>query len=653
VGRAPVHDHRSRRIQADVRPGELILSPAAQEVLRAVAATFVADAAADLGDQVARKVASLPRPADRAELDLLLRLLDFGLVNLLLSGIPKRFTRMTPRERERCLRGWATSRLPQRRKAFQALKRLTTVTHYTTPAGARAIGYPGPLGPPPHTPKPIRPVVITRDTTLSCDAVVIGSGAGGGVVAAQLTAAGKDVIVLEKGGYRNEADFTHLEGDALETMYDAGGLLATRDLGLVVLQGATLGGGTVINYTTSFPTPAAVRHEWAREHGLPHFESDEFTRALDATAQRIGVNTEHAKPSGRDQVLIRGLERMGWHHGLLPRDVRGCAQDEACGYCGFGCRRGAKQSTLITYLQDAANRGARIVVNCDARRVMLDRGAATGVEARAGACTLTVRAKAVIVAAGSVHSPALLLRSGVSLPALGRHLALHPATAVLAEMPEEVRPWTGTVQAHYSDQFADLDGGYGFKFETAPVHPSLMALAAPWESAAQHHTRMAELPRTALVGILLRDRFGGRVRADADGTPVVEYHLSRYDRAHLRRAFAAAAELLEAAGAREIWLPLARPISYRPGAAGARAQWLSRLDAAGWGPNQLLLVTFHQMASCRMGARRRSSVVDAEHRVWGIRGLYVADASVFPSASGVNPMLTVMAMAHRAAGMIL
>jgi choline dehydrogenase-like flavoprotein len=559
---------------------------------------------------------------------------------------------MSTVQRERCLRGWATSRIPQRRKAFQALKRLTTVTHYTTPGATRAIGYPGPLGPPPHTPKPIRRVVITTDTTLSCDAVIVGSGAGGGVVAAELAAAGKDVIVLEKGGYRNEADFTHQEGEALDTMYDAGGLLTTRDLGLLILQGATLGGGTVINYTTSFPTPDPVRREWAREHGLPHFESVEYSRSLDAVAQRLGVNTDHAKPSGRDQVLIRGLEQLGWHHGLLPRDVRGCTQDDGCGYCGFGCRRGAKQSTLITYLQDAAELGARIVVDCDVRRVVIERGVATGVEARVGKHLVRVRAKTVIVAAGSVHSPALLLRSGVTLPALGRHLALHPATAVLAEMDEAVRPWTGTVQAHYSDQFADLHEGYGFKFETAPIHPSLQALAAPWESAVQYRDRMAQLPHTGLVGILLRDRFGGRVSVDRDGAAVVDYRLSRYDRAHLWRAIAGAAELLEAAGAREIWLPLARAVTYRPGASGARDDWLARVEAAGWGPNELLLVTFHQMGSCRMGASPRTSVVDAEHRVWGIRGLYVADASVFPSASGVNPMLTVMAIAHRAAGII-
>ncbi|HEV8304605.1 MAG TPA: GMC family oxidoreductase [Gemmatimonadales bacterium] len=638
------------------------MTSSALAALRAVAATLVPDGAADLAERVAGKIATLPRPADRAELDLLLRAFQSRIANLALAGVARPFSAMSPARRERYLRAWATSRLPPRRKAFQALKRLVTVTHYTTPGAARPLGYPGPLGPPPAVPKPIRPLAILADASLTCDVVIVGSGAGGGVVAAELAAAGRDVIVLEKGGYRNEADFTHEEGASLERLYDGGGLLATRDLGLVILQGATLGGGTVINYTTSFAPPQSVREEWARDHGLRHFTSPEFARSLEAVARRIGVNTDHAAPSGRDRVLIRGLERLGWHHGLLPRDVRGCPQDDGCGYCGYGCRLGAKQSTLVTYLADAAARGARIVVDCDVRRVTIEAGRATGVEARVGggrgAHSLTVRARAVVVAAGAIHSPALLLRSAVRLPALGRHLALHPATAAFGIMDDDVRPWTGTVQAHYSDQFADLDQGYGFKFETAPVHPSLHALALPWERGAEFQERMARLPRTALCGILLRDRFGGRVRVDRDGAPVVDYRLSRYDAGHLRRAFAAAAELLEAAGAREISLPLARWTAYRPrptdsaDSTDSRAAWLRRVDAAGWGPNQLLLVTFHQMASCRMGVSPRTSVVDPEHRVWGVRDLYVADASVFPTSSGVNPMLTVMGIAHRAAQVV-
>jgi choline dehydrogenase-like flavoprotein len=211
------------------------------------------------------------------------------------------------------------------------------------------------------------PFAITADSTLDCDVVVIGSGAGGGVVAGELARAGKSVVLLEKGAYLNEADFTHREDDGLSRLYDARGLTATSDLGLLLLQGSCLGGGTVVNYTTSFRTPRAVRVQWAKEHGLPHFTSPEFTRNLDAVAQRIHVNADHAEPSGRDRVMIRGLERCGWHHGLLPRNVDGCPQDDGCGYCIYGCRHGAKRSTLVTYLQDAYDHSARIVVSADVR----------------------------------------------------------------------------------------------------------------------------------------------------------------------------------------------------------------------------------------------------------------------------------------------
>jgi len=621
--------------------------------LRAIAATLVPDGEPSvLAERMAAAIESLPRAAERAELSRLLWLLDSRVINLVLCGVPRGFASLTPRQRERYLSRWATSRWPLKRRAFQALKRLATVLHYTTTDWA-SLGYPGPLGPAPATPKPIRPWPVATATTLACDVVVIGSGAGGGVVAGELAARGKSVIVLERGGYANEADFSHREADALERLYDARGLRTTADVGVIILQGSCLGGGTVVNYTTSFHTPERLREEWARAHGLPHFTSPEYTHSLDAVAHRIAVNTDHATPSGRDRCLIRGLERLRWHHDLLPRDVQGCVQDDECGYCGMGCRRGAKRSTLVTYLQDAHDRGARIVVECEARRVLLERGRAVGVEASVRGIPLTVRARAVVLACGSIHSPALLLRSGVSLPALGRHLALHPATAVFGLMEEAIRPWTGTVQAHYSDQFADLDRGYGFKFETAPMHPSLAALAFPWESAAGHRDLMTRLPHVTLAGILLRDRDGGRVTIDREGQPVVRYRPSAYDLAHLRRAIAAAGELLEAAGAREIWTAQSRFVAYQPGEGpGARARWLERVDAAGLGPNQQLLVTFHQMASCRMGADPRTSVVGADNQVHGVRGLYVADASVFPSASGVNPMLTVMGIAHRAAGII-
>jgi choline dehydrogenase-like flavoprotein len=636
-------------------------------VLRAVAETFVPGGeSVRLAEHLAETIAALPHRADRSDVARLLRLLESPLANVLLGGVPRAFFRMSLPQREGYLRRWATSRLPIRRKAFQALKRMATIVYYTSrdPAGRAnpswpRLGYPGPLGAPPAVAKRITPLEIAGDATLHCDVVIVGSGAGGGVVAGELAARGLDVVVLEKGGHYDAGDFTHYEGEMLSRLYDAGGLLTSEDLGLVILQGSCLGGGTVVNYATSFRTPGSVREQWSREHGLPHFTTSEFTRALDAVSHRLGVTTDQSRPGARDQVLLDGLEALDWHRAPLPRDVRGCPQDDECGYCGYGCRREAKQSTLVTYLRDAFERGARIVVGARVRRVRTAQGRAAGVEAfvhhpqGARPYTLTVHAKAVVVAAGAVHAPALLRRSGVRLPALGNHLALHPATAVFGLMDHETHPWTGTLQSHYSDQFADLDGGYGFRFETAPLHPSLFALGVPWESATQHAEVMTRLARTALVGVLLRDRDGGTVRLDGDGHAVVSHRLSPYDTRHLRRGLVEAARVLEAAGAREIWSTHSRWTAYRPDATGAaRARWLEAMDRCGYGPNQLLLSSFHQMASCRMGTSPAASVVNPEHEVWGVPGLAVADASTFPSSSGVNPMLTIMAIAHRAAAAV-
>lgn len=635
--------------------------------LRAVAETFLPGGeSVRLAEHMAETIAALPHRADRNDLRRLLRALESRFVNLLLGGGPRPLSRMSEARRERYLNRWATSRLPLRRKAFQALKRMATVVYYTSrdPAGGpnpswRLLGYPGPLASAVAPPKRIVPLEVTADTTLDCDVVIVGSGAGGGVVAGALAGHGLDVVVLEKGGHYGAGDFTHYEGEMLARLYEAGGLLTSDDLGFVILQGSCLGGGTVVNYTTSFRTPDRVREQWSREHGLPHIAGPEFTLALEAVTQRIGINRDHNLPGGRDAVLLRGLEALDWHRAPLPRNVRGCPQDDECGYCGYGCRRDAKQSTLVTYLQDAFERNARIVVGARVQRVLTAQGRAAGVEASVihaqgpRPLSLTVRAKAVVVAAGAVHSPALLRRSGVRLPALGKHLALHPATAVFGMMDHETRPWTGTLQSHYSDQFADLDEGYGFKFETAPLHPSLFALGTPWESARQHADVMTRLARTALVGVLLRDRDSGSVRLDGDGRPVVSYCLSPYDTRHLRRGLVEAARVLEAAGAREIWSTHSRWLAYRPdGNGAARRRWLDAMDRCGYGPNQLLLSTFHQMASCRMGSRPANSVVSPENEVWGIPGLYVADASTFPSSSGVNPMVTIMAMAHRAAAVV-
>ena len=644
----------------EARPSDL--SPRQRATLSAVCETLLAG---ESGHEITLRraealIAGLPDPRDRARLGILLAALDLPLVNLVLSGQPHSLGRLAVAERERLLQGWACCTSSLRRAGFQALKRLVHVAHYCWPQGDgshaawRAVGYPGPLPVPASAPAPLPTVEITRDTTLDCDVVVCGSGAGGGVVAGVLAQVGKSVVVLEKGGNPLPSKMTQIEGDMLSAWYLDGGLVMTQSGSMPILAGSCLGGGTTINYTTSFPLPQEVREEWDALSGLGVFTSDRFAQSLERVAVRSGLGTRWNTPGARDALLERGCRALGWHVDAQPRNVTDCAEGLECGYCGYGCRRGAKNSTDRTYLRDAAAAGARLVTRCGVERVTMARGEVTGVEAtiRPSAhppIRLAVKARIVVVACGALHTPALLRRSGLTLPAIGRGLRLHPATAVAGVFPHRVEPWSGALQTRYSEAFANLSEGYGARFETAPVHFALPASGFGWESARRFQSDLSRLAHTSIVGVLLRDRDAGRVAVGRDGRPRVHYELSDYDAAHVRRALLGAAEVLAAAGAEEIFTLHTPPARVRPGTPNWRERLAAEADGRGYQRARMSYISFHQMGSATMGRDPSTSVASETGEIYGVRGLYVADGSAFPTSSGVNPMITIMAVADHVA----
>ena len=540
------------------------------------------------------------------------------------------YSRLPQARREAILRGWRDSPVPLMRTGFQALRKAALAFAYMLPGRWDAVGYPGPLGPHPDAPGPrLEPIEPRGPLELECDVCVVGSGAGGGVAAAVLAAAGLDVVVLEAGGYWSERDFDGAERAGLRRLYRGGGASATDDQGVGLIAGACLGGGTVVNYSTSFRTPAEVLEEW---EGLG-FPSAELGPSLDAVCERLGVNTDHNLPSRRDEVMRRGLESLGWHVDAMPRDVLGCEQGIVCGSCGYGCPLGAKQSTLRTWLEDAAAAGARIVVRTKARRVLVENGRIVGVDAGA----VHVRTCTVVVAAGAIETPALLLRSGLRNPNVGRGLRLHPATAVFGIFDEEIRPWEGTMQALYSDQHRHLDDGYGVKYETVPAHPALLTTALPWDGAAEHARLMASLPNLSGIAVIPRDRGSGRVRVGRDGEPITTYRLSPDDARRLATGVDGAGRIMAAAGARDVFT------------ANARLQRFTNGFPAGafrFGPGRGALYSFHIMGSARMGGSPAMSAANPAGETWDVPDLVVADGSAFPTASGVNPMITIEAIAH-------
>jgi long-chain-alcohol oxidase len=617
--------------------------------------------AANTAQRVAIMLTQLANPHDQARLHLLLTVLDSRLANLLFGAGFRSFVDLDRPTRERLLTSMAHSSLTLRRAGFQALKRLCQVAYFCWPAADdshpawRAVGYPGPLPAPAETVEPLPALRPQADTVLDCEVVVVGSGAGGGVVAGLLAQAGRDVVVLERGGNPSSRALTQVEGEMLDALFLDRGMIMTDSGSMPILAGSCVGGGTVINWTTSFALPESIRAEWDARSGLDLFERPEFADALARVATRLNVGTRWTTPGMRDQLLEAGTRALGWGVEPIPRNVTDCREGLECGFCTYGCRHGAKNSTASTYLRDAAVAGARLVPDCAVEQVVVSSGRATGVRARARGGDgrlhpVTVRARAVVVACGAIYTPVLLLRSGLRNARIGRNLHLHPVSAMGAFFPHRVEPWGGAMQTRCCAEFADMDGrGYGARFETGPIHFALPASAFGWASPRQLRDDVGRLAHMGHVGILLRDRDAGRVMANRWGYPRVRYDVSRYDAAHMRRALEAAARIMAAAGAEELFTLQTPPTRIRPGGPDWIARFMRAADATGYRKLRMSYVSFHQMGTAAMGADPRRGAVDGRGESFDVKGLYVADGSAFPAPSGVNPMITIMALADHVA----
>jgi choline dehydrogenase-like flavoprotein len=557
---------------------------------------------------------------------------------------------------------------PEAKLGIKVFKNLTLLFFYALPdeqgrnPNWDAIGYPGPISAAPsadEAPKTIRVEELGgAEATLTADVCVVGSGAGGGVMAAELAKGGKSVVVLEQGGYRNEQDFNQLELPGSLELYLGGGLLASEDGSISVLAGATLGGGTIVNYMNCIRTPEHIRKEWA-EHGVEGIDQLEYEQHIDAVWERLQVNVEATSQNRSHRKMIEGMEACGFPWKPITRNADAtCDDPRVCGYCYTGCQKGCKQSTMKTYLQDASDAGARFVVGARADRITTADGRATGVEATVtnadgSATKLTVQAPTVVVSAGAVESPALLLRSGIGGPAAGKHLRLHPAAIVEGIYDEPIEGWIGQAQSAVSYQFANVEEQWGFLIESAPTAPALIAANWPFDDGAQHKREFGGgLKYAAPFITVARDHGEGEVAIDAHGRAVVRWSLSdEIDRRIFMRGNQELAKLHKAAGATEIFTLHSAGVSWRRGE--DFDAFLEQIENASYDANDVAIFSAHQLCSCRMGSDPSSSVAGGRGELHDTKGVWIGDASAFPTAPGVNPMISIMSLAHRTAGEIL
>jgi choline dehydrogenase-like flavoprotein len=546
-----------------------------------------------------------------------------------------------------------------------SLRQLLSMLAYGMPDASgvnpfwRTWDYPGPVSVPPQEPRPLQPLVPDGDLTLETDVVVIGSGSGGGVIAGELATAGHDVVVLEMGGYFDRPDFNQYELWAYENLYLRGNYFPTTDRNVSLVAGSNLGGGSTVNWSQCLrPTPAR-RRRWAEEFGLDDVATAAFDAHLDAVLRRMSANSDCSDYNGAHQRLIQGAEALGWSAHKSVLNLRHDRYDPAkAGFSGFGDQTGAKQGTLETWLRDAAAAGARILARTTARRILVEGGRAAGVEAvhadpaTGASATVTVRARHVVVACGALETPALLLRSGIGGPAVGKGLRLHPSVIIGGRYDEDQRGWWGPPQAAVVDQFAEYDvDGTGYLIECVQHSYALLAATKPWLSAAQHKEQMAQTALTSWFVAVVQDQGSGEVTIDADGNALHTYPLDHPDDLRrIRDGLGAMARLHEAAGAQEIHSVSRTLAPWRRG--DDLEAWIAALQREPLGAGGMTVFSAHQMGSAAMGTDPATSVTDPSGRLHDTDGVWIGDTSVFPTCSGVNPMVTCMAMARRTAASI-
>ncbi|EOA39375.1 hypothetical protein CARUB_v10012453mg [Capsella rubella] len=661
-------------------------------------------------DEVAELLATKAIPVTVKVVRVVLRILTFRLGTLLLCGLVSldkenwpfllKFSDISLEKREKVLQRWNTQWYnPLARLGFMMIKAIFLFYYFTwtnenteNPAWD-AIGYRVDMGENEgmeHKERPLEKGIIetaevdemtikqrminkglkvTEDREsdtykIECDAVIVGSGCGGGVAAANLAKSGLKVVVLEKGNYFVPRDYSALEGPSTFELFESNSLLMTHDGRFRFMAGSTVGGGSVVNWAASLNTPDAIIEEWSVQRGIAIFSSEKYKAAMDRVCKRIGVTEKIIREGFQNTILRKGCEKLGLDVTTVPRNS---TDKHYCGSCSFGCPTGEKRGTDSTWLVDAVNNNAVILTRCKAEKVILADNDAhkrkesgrkkrcLGVTASLSNRTrkkLEINAKVTIIACGSLKTPGLLASSGLKNPNIGRGLHIHPILMAWGYFPERNSDFKGA--AHEGEIMTSLHYVHpmdsttpNITLETPAIGPGTFASLIPWVSGSDIKERLAKYTRTSHIFVMVRDEGVGEVKGD-----IVKYRLTKADEENLTIGLKQALQILVAAGATEVG-------TYRSDGQRIKCDGIKREELEAFlhtvnAPAGVVSMskhwthsfTAHQMGCCRMGASEKEGAIDGKGESWEAEDLYVCDASVLPTALGVNPMITVQSTAY-------
>ncbi len=492
----------------------------------------------------------------------------------------------------------------------------------------------------------IRGRELAGDLSLEVDAVVVGTGAGGSIALRELARAGLSAVALEEGAWSTTADFDQREDHMLPRLFQDMGGRATEDLAIRVLQGRGVGGSTVHNTNLCKRTPDAILELWARQHGVVGAGADDMRPAFEAIERDLSVSViPESLRNANNDVLARGCAALGWRGAALAHNRVGCAQS---GFCELGCAYDAKQNALKIVLPQAVAAGARVYSDVQVTRVVHDGARATGVEAVAvdafgvPKARVSVRARVVVLSASAVGSAALARASDVPDPyaQLGRGLRMHPGGVVAGRFDRPIEGWHGIPQSFECTEHLSYEPGSDRRVWIVPVfgHPIGAAASMPGFGAS-HMASMRGYPNLACLTAMVHDETSGEVLAGEYGRPVLRYTMSTADQVQLARGLAACARLLLAAGAVEVHIPAI------PGRRVKSVAELEALDLSFVRPHSVPLTAVHPMGTMRMGEDPRVSVVSSRGEHHQLKGLFVADGSLFPTSLGGPPQISIYAFA--------